>query len=832
MTALNTQIPLYAPLNEKAALSFSGSVIGALSLSGVEPVSLSHDDKKRLTQLLRSVLQRLPFDCSLTQYYWHSKSQPIEFKPRKNRRANLISTRRAKFLNEQRDLYVSSLYWVVEIKNQESYQDTNSDFVVSLFQAIFDKKHRERLIQKISMSNALILEEKRLMEQLEQLDEALDNVALGLSFRSFDNDRLSADNLFQLQKSLVHLSPEFLRSAQKAPKQDWDCYFSDVNVEPVIVDGVHYLKIEGAEPVYARIASVIGCGVKSVPESAWVSDCSPVLEKGNYLFFTRFTPFDRKTKLSMVSDRENDIYRDQLKISDFVFGTADQATIQARIKSNPKLNDIMQQLDSITHDHDNYGEWVSYVVIFGASVSTVKERVKRLKSVLENADFYLLWETVGLLEAYKTLMIGYSGSAIRSAELNTTQAAALSLFFRSHEGIPYWDFGLDKEEAVYILESDDGVPFHYSPFVGDKCLVIGTGPTRSGKTFFKLCIATHFVKLGGMYCAMDIDEGSEPLARFFGDDSAVFCLKNTTDTQGFNPFEMSEGKGDDVFVRHMMQLIRLMLLENEAVELQTLNADEQKDIEKAIILTMEKTGHLRSFSSMLGQCQQSVKNKLSKFKRGGIYGNLFDNDTDAIGALDKPYSVYNTQGVKDSPTLARLINTEIFFRSVRLFENPKYRTRAKFLEVDECQYVLANEGAPEFLIAKARTWFKHGGGMGFWTQSPKHYSELKEWSTLRSAATTFIFMSDPEMSKADYQHAFPFLTDSECEIILNLKQKQQAFIKQMDKNIAKVVNLHVEDEQYVIATSRPHEAAIAKSIFESEPDVDKAIDLIVEAIKR
>ena len=122
--------------------------------------------------------------------------------------------------------------------------------------------------------------------------------------------------------------------------------------------------------------------------------------------------------------------------------------------------------------------------------------------------------------------------------------------------------------------------------------------------------------------------------------------------------------------------------------------------------------------------------------------------------------------------------------------------------------------------------------MGFWTQSPQHYSALEEWSTLRSAATTFVFMSDPEMNASEYQQAFPFLTDTECDIIMALKPKQQAFIKQMDKNIAKVVNLHVEDEQYVIATSRPHEAAIAKSIFESEPDIDKAIDRIVTAINR
>ncbi|EHD1698858.1 type IV secretion system protein B4 [Vibrio vulnificus] len=832
MEALNTHIATYAALGTHAALTDTGGVLGALSLSGVEPTSLSQDERQKLTQLLRNVLQRLPFHCSLSQYYFHYTCSPLVFKPRTNARAQLVSTRRAQFLNQNRELYQSRLYWVVEMHYPHLIQPSGLDWITLCFQALFDKTQRENLKQKLSYQHALVLEEKILNEQIEALDEALDNLALGLSFRSFDNLRLSAGAIFQLQKALVTLSPNALDAPLASPRCDWDVLLSGHDVDVVLIDGVHYLKIEGSEAIYARIASVQGCGLKSVPEAAWACDTAPILEKGNYLFMTRFVPFDKRDKRALVSQKEDDLYRSQLKISDMVFGTASPSVIAQRIESNPRLKEVLGSLEHINHDHDNYGQWVSYVVIFDTHIPALKERVKRLKSVLENSDFHLLWETIGLLDAYKTLLLGHRESPLRTTHLNTTQAAALSLFYRSHEGIPTWPFGLKQEEAVYVLESDDGVPFHYTPFVGDKCLVIGTGPTRSGKTFLKLCIATHFLKLGGMYCAMDIDEGSEPLARFFGDDSAVFCLKDPQTTQGFNPFALCQGPNDDGFIRHMKHLIRLMLAMNEAVEYQTLTANEQTEIERAIALTMSKTGSLRSFSSMLGQCSPSVQKKLALFRRGHLYGNLFDNDEDAIGQLDKPFSVYNTQGVKDSPELASLINTEIFFRSVRLFENPEYRTRAKFLEVDECQYVLSQPGAADFLIAKARTWFKHGGGMGFWTQSPQHYSTLEEWSTLRSAATTFIFMSDPEMNTADYQSAFPFLTETECQLIMALKPKQQAFIKQMDKNIAKVVNLHVEDEQYVIATSRPHEAAIAKAIFESEPDVDKAIDRIIEAVKR
>ena len=829
MTALNTHIPTYGPIGRYGALTKTGSVLGGLSLSGVEPVSLCAKERRRLTQLLRNVIQRLPFKCALSQYYFHYRSPPLVLKARSHHRAQLVSVRRATYLNHQRHLYQSQLYWVLDVPREATEGMTWLSLVL---QALFDKQKRALLKEKLSLRHALVLEEKQLNEQVERLDEALDNLNLGISFRSIENERLDTHGLFRLLKALTSLMPDVLTSGLKAPEWDWDVLLATGDVDVVMIDGVHYLKVYGSQVRYARIASVQGVGLESVPEVAWASEVNPVLEKGNYLYFTRFVPFDKGEKRAMVSSKEQDMVRDSTKVSDMLFGTASPAEIKKRIEANPRLKAMAESLEHIAHDPDHYGRWLSYVVVFDEDIQRLKQQVKRLKSVLENADFHLLWESVGLSDAYQNLLLGCADAPLRSLLLNSTQASALSLFFRSHPGVPSWYLGETKEEAVYILESDDGVPFHYTPFVGDKCLVIGVGPTRSGKTFLKLCIATHFLKLGGMYCAMDIDEGSEPLARFFGQDSALFCLKEAQTTQGFNPFYICEGPDDDAFFRHMKHLIRLMLSMNEAIEYQTLTSIEQEDIERAIRQTMAKSGTLRSFSSMLGQCAPTLQKKLAMFRRDGVYGNLFDNDEDAIGQLDRPFSVYNTQGVKDSPQLAALINTEIFFRSVRLFENPAYRTKAKFLEVDECQYVLSKQGAAEFLIAMARTWFKYGGGMGFWTQSPKHYSALEEWSTLRSAATTFVFMSDPEMSVDEYRHAFPFLSDSECHTIMGLKPKQQAYIKQMDIGIAKVVNLHVEDEQYAIATSRPHEAALAKAIFETEPDIDKALDRIVEAIQR
>ncbi|MFA0045098.1 hypothetical protein AB4425_25995, partial [Vibrio sp. 10N.261.51.A1] len=71
MSALNQAIQTYAALDEGQVLTYHGSVLGVISLSGVEPNLLSPEEKAWVSLLLRHVIQRLPFEATLTQHYFH-----------------------------------------------------------------------------------------------------------------------------------------------------------------------------------------------------------------------------------------------------------------------------------------------------------------------------------------------------------------------------------------------------------------------------------------------------------------------------------------------------------------------------------------------------------------------------------------------------------------------------------------------------------------------------------------------------------------------------------------------------------------------------------------
>ncbi|EMA4529680.1 hypothetical protein U3C01_006606 [Pseudomonas aeruginosa] len=819
-------------------LSHAGGLIGGLELSGIDPKGLSEGDLEKASVLLRNLLQTLNQDLVVSQYYWHFEGAKVALQERDNPRSNMLSKRRMDFLNNNRNLSCGRLFWLLDVPTTENINKVLATGTLkALFSAPFERKSRELLKAKLTNWGAWLVEQEELRRQCDLLDSSLEDLDAKLQILSASNQRLGVREQWALFRALVNLRPEYLDSAldEAVPGDDWDRLLADGDIHPVNIDGMECLKIEGAEPVYARIASMVGYGAEHVPEGMWGrGDVKPILQHGNYLVMTRFSPLTALQKALMLTGKENELHRSQMKLSALMKGEDVSSEIERKINDSGILKKKVQELEEAANTPDRYGHFHSHVVVFDRDPAKLRQTCRQMATALTQSGFHPVWESAGQIDLFPMLLPGYPNRCFRSSEFTTSQAGATALVFKSSEGIKTW--GEQREEAVYILESDDGTPFHYTPFIGDKCLVLGVGPTRSGKSFTKNVMAGHFMKygngegLGSLYQSIGVDPGDEPLAMFFKDHGGIFRIENPETDRGFNPFVAAGGVDDAHFTHHMLSQIRIMLKLNDSEALRSLDAHEQRDLDRALQAVLHLPPHMQNMSSLADHCAQGLKQKLNRWVRGGMYGNLFDNKVDGIGQMDKRLAVYNLAGVKDMPELAQLVMNEIFYRVIRLFEDPQYRSVPKFLEIDEAQYIFGIPGSVERAVAKARTWFKHFGGMGFWTQSPEHYMNIPEWNTLRSSASTWIFMPDQEMDKDLYKKAFQ-LKDGECDAIASLTPRKQAYIIQREVGISKTVNINVAPEEYVIATSRPTEAVIVKQMLEQYPnDIDEAVKQMVSRI--
>lgn len=96
-------------------LSQTDSVIGGLEQSGVVPASVDSQMLELFSRTVRNILQKLSADIELKSFYIYYDAAKVSVKKREGRSETLSRQRKA-FLNNNRNLSASRLYWLLEYK--------------------------------------------------------------------------------------------------------------------------------------------------------------------------------------------------------------------------------------------------------------------------------------------------------------------------------------------------------------------------------------------------------------------------------------------------------------------------------------------------------------------------------------------------------------------------------------------------------------------------------------------------------------------------------------------------------------------------------------------
>lgn len=805
----------------------ASSILGGYELGGIDPTGLGEGEKSLATALLRSIIRNSPPELTLTQYYIHQNDSNVTIKPRKDKRCSAVSKRRELFLQNKRHLCTSRIFFLPELPFAHDLTTFKSfDFLQNLVSYPVSKEARNYVNTRFSEKNSILVYEEDIKDSAKQLQEEIQTHLSRLNLTSFNNKKLNSSDLWGLIKALHTFDFSHLCMNGKPALNQLNSRVFDAEITPVKIKGIDYLKISGVEPVYLRIASVKGFSDEYIEEASFASGVNaPIGVKGNYVFMTRYRGLNKAKQNQYFKGVKDEVQRNQTNPLDLVSGNTKSA-IEQQIMMSDKDKAILNEVQQAMALADYHGKFESSVAVFGSDPEEINSTCKDLRASLNQTGMDIVWESAGLDSAFECLLPGSQFESKREMVLNSSKAAALSLYYKSSEGIKDWEFststGNKTEEAFYIFESNDGSPFYYTPYIGGKCMTIGIGPIRSGKTFMKNTLATHFMKFRGLYTAVDIDPGTEAVAKFFQDEGGIFRLDDDFEC-GFNPFFVAGGKSDTRFRAHFIRQIETMIRSNSNEELRSFTRAEQQQLDHAIAATLDLPKDMQNFGSFLDHCNDNIKMKLSRFSGDGMYARIYDNTEDAIGSLKKRLSVYNIMGVKNDNVALPLVMSEIVYRVLRTFENPKIRDLFKMLDIDEAHQFLAIPGMTEFLVKGIRTWGKWNAGVSLWTQSPLELKKIPDWGALRSAASTFWFMADGEMDRNVYREVFG-LSEGHLDAIEGLIPKQQAFIYQPEIRVAKVVNLHTEPEQRVINTSVAGETMIRdQNIKQFGDDIDKAI---------
>ena len=790
----------YRPCNG-FVLSYTGSLVGAIEVDGIDPDGMSHKDMEAFSIVIRNLLNILPQSVVLQHYYVHYRDQKVSFAPRTNPVCNALNSYRERHLNRLR-LAGARCVLFVEMLPERQDQSSLALFLRHLSKCLRDPASRDYVKRFIMYGHARNASKRaldKLAPALETRIRDIINYCSGL----FRTRQLDLDETYRVMKFLATLEVNYLDSGLRCP-QVIDTDLSDGQVTPISLNGMDILRLQNRRKTYARVLSVKQFNFDRFSPGLFAR--GPIKTPGNYVLTTRYKGMTEASKTLFFFNRKKELERETLSFTDFIKGLDGSAQKDRDMQVfRPSLIRKFQELDEAASLKDNLGLVATHAVVFDADIKELEQTTALLQSALQQNQFSILWETVAQTDVFFDLQpcADHRGRFFRDIPLNTSQFSTLALFYKSAQGSKTVD-DLGDEEAQYIFLSGDASPYYFSPFTGGRGFLIGVGPVRSGKSFLRTCTGIHWPKYGGFYRAIDIDPGSEPIAHAFGADAGIIRFDGAQ-ALCLNFFSQARGPDDTLFIAHLNRQLMAMISTNDSEELRRMSGADQLALDRAIRQALRLPRHLQSLTALLKHCPGPVQRKLARFAGNGAYARLFDAEQDAIGSMDRKVAVYNLAGIRDDSVAKPLVMAEIAYRVMRFYENPAIRACPKWLDVDECHHILSDrELTRTLLLDRVRTWGKLLAGIGMWTQSGIELGNIENWEALRSAASTFIFTADPELNRDAYRSIFN-LKEGEMETIKSMIPKREFYLIQRDLNVSKKCILSVEPEQYVLSTSSPAE---------------------------
>jgi len=789
-------------------LTVDRTLISGVNLSGIEIQSLDTEQAISLSKKLSQVFARIGVAATVTLYYINKKAPELKQRRSGDQTSDMIEASRLRMLNST-FLVSTEIIVLFEMSLDDSLNRVNpAQLAATLFDLVSKKNAIASLKQMFSIKDHYLVSEADLQEKLNALEQLL---------QTFSDDIGNLCEARPLTKHDIYGLSTYLLSFESPTKNDDLTPSSNVgaftatgDVFPVKLDGkFDAVKLATSNPRYARIASIIRFNKRPLPglmERRYDEAAVPITSVvGEYLICFRFKALTDFEQAFMFTRRKNELDRSSIDFPS-VFGRG--GTQPDPNATGFKDTELQSKYDELEEAKSLRVKWTSsecYVVAHSDSPKALQSTVRQLTQSMLSSGFNHTWESVHLMDAFTAIQPVGSKASLRKLTTNHNQNAVIAPLYKPPSGqktVP----GVPGHLPQMILTDHANRPFYYSPFVEGKGLVIGIGPTRSGKTFFKLAAAAHALKYNCRYVAVDIDAGSEPFAQSL-DDSYIFRPFGEGDG-GFNVFDGRSVSNEISFKEHVIGLINLMLEVNDEPGARVLAEGDQAQIDAAIAACLGLPDEFKTFSHFATHLNVPLRNKLSRWlaSNHGPYAELFDSQV-STPISDSRYQVYNLANLKDTQHLLNVAYRELFFRIRSQFENQENRSTPKFLDIDECHAPLRDPHFQEFVVSGSRTWNKWGVSIGLWTQSPKELAAIENWTAVMSAASTFVFTADNKLDVDLYRETFG-LNKGQCDAIRNLQPRKQVYIVQPEIGVSATVSLSTSPVLDAMFTSHPQEAAL------------------------
>ena len=221
----------------------------------------------------------------------------------------------------------------------------------------------------------------------------------------------------------------------------------------------------------------------------------------------------------------------------------------------------------------------------------------------------------------------------------------------------------------------------------------------------------------------------------------------------------------------------------------------------------------------------SLKARLSAFKKGKQFGWVFDNEIDCLDFPDD-IRIYGIDGTEflDDKDVNGILSYYILWRVMNCADGRRF-----VCDIDEAWKWLENEVVAEEVKNKFKTIRKQNGFLRLATQSVEDFLRLPIAKTLIEQSSTKIFLPNPLAKEDDYVKGLN-LSKEEYEIIKAfIPTNRQFLVKRQDEKVIATLDLSsVGKENLMILSTGASYIDTIDKIFSQE---DKTLHEKIKELK-
>ncbi len=425
--------------------------------------------------------------------------------------------------------------------------------------------------------------------------------------------------------------------------------------------------------------------------------------------------------------------------------------------------DLAQAKDNVAAGRAGFGEHHLSVQLRVPELGRLDAAVADVLSSFTDLGLIAVREDVALEPVFWAQFPGNAKDIARRALLSTGNFASLASLHNFPSGTAT---GNHWGDAVTVLETTSGTPYHFNFHQGDLGNFTVIGPSGSGKTVVITFLLAQAAKLAPRTVYFDKDRGAEIFIRATGGRYSVLRPGFPT---GFNPLALADTPGNRRFLTDWVE--RLLDPAGTA-----LDASDRETIAGAVDANFEQAPafrRLRYFRELLSGGRRPVAgdlaHRLGAWVENGERAWLFDHADDRLDLGGNGIGFDMTQ-LLDDPVSRTPAMMYLFHRvEERLDGTPT------IIVVDEGWKALDDA----VFVARIKDWEKtirkRGGIVGFATQNARDALDSSVGPAIIEQAATQIFMPNPKAQEADYRGGFG-LSAHEFDLVRTLPDTSHCFL--------------------------------------------------------